>query len=114
MKTEIEIKQRFSGRETFTLPPRQSEQYLRMFPNARTHCGLVICRVPEEYTVSGHVGNIKISGNIVEHPNGYSWFILASKRWHFVKAFSGLAPTVQKAKQLIERLLKAIQQGEQH
>ena len=102
----VNIVKVFSGREMFTLPPRQSEQYLRMFPDAPTRNGLVVCRIPEEYRVSGQVGGVEISGNVIEHPNGYSWFILVSKKWHYVKAFSGLALTVEEAKRAIQKTLR--------
>lgn len=102
---ELEIKQVFSGREIFCLPPKQSKQYLRIFPDTPTRSGLIVCRVPEEYKVSAQAGDIKVSGNIIEHPNGYSWFILISKKWHYTKAFSGIAPTVEKARKQIEKLL---------
>ena len=41
---ELKIKQVFSGRETFCLPPKQSKQYLRIFPNAETYNGLPCAR----------------------------------------------------------------------
>lgn len=105
---DIKIRQLFSGQETFCLPPKQSGQYLRMFPNAPTQNGLVVCRVPEEYKVSGQAGSIKIDGTIIEHPNGYSWFILVSKKWHYTKAFAGIAKSVQEAKKQIQKLFLQI------
>ena len=54
------------GREKFYLPPKQSEQYHRIFPNTPTEGGLVVCYTPQEWRVEGE----GLWGTIIEHPTG--------------------------------------------
>ena len=99
----IVIRRVFAGNERFTLPPKQSAQYLKMFPNAETDAqGNVVARVPAEYSISGE----GIFGNIMEHPQGWSWFVTVEKKWLGCAGYSGIEKTFDDAVKAVVRAIE--------